>query len=115
MVIPTAGGELGILPGHMSLIAKVAEGEIRVSSEGKTQSFTVIGGFMEVLNDSVSVLADHAVRSEEIESQKAEESRTRAEALLKEKRSGREFAHIEKDLRKAVVELKISQKYRKKR
>ncbi len=115
IMIPTVQGEIGILPGHISLIAKVSEGEIKINAGDKSVFFTVIGGFLEVLNDKVSVLADHAVRSEEIESQKAEEARNRAETLLKEKHGKREFAYLEKDLRRSIVELKISQKYKKKR
>ena len=115
VMVPTVQGEIGILPGHISLIAKVSEGEIKVNSAGKSSFFTVIGGFLEVLDDKVCVLADHAVRSEEIETQKAEEARGRAEALLKEKHGKREFAYLEKDLRRSIVELKISQKYKKKR
>ena len=115
VVIPTLEGEIGVLPGHIPLIAEVSEGEITVNPGSKAVAFAVIGGFLEVLENKVSVLADYAVRSDEIESLKAEEARRRAETLLKEKHGRREFAYLERDLRKSLMELKISQKYRKKR
>ena len=115
VVIPTLEGEIGVLPGHIPLIAEVSEGEITVTPGSKAVAFAVIGGFLEVLENKVSVLADYAVRSDEIESLKAEEARRRAETLLKEKHGRREFAYLERDLRKSLMELKISQKYRKKR
>jgi len=113
IVIPTVEGEIGVLPGHIPLIAEISEGEIIVNPGAGALSFAVIGGFLEVLNDKVSVLADYAVRSEEIESLKAEEARKRAEALLKEKHGRREFAYLERDLKKSIMELKISSSRRK--
>lgn len=113
IVIPTVEGEIGVLPGHIPLIAEISEGEIIVNPGAGALSFAVIGGFLEVLNDKVSVLADYAVRSEEIESLKAEEARKRAEALLKEKHGRREFAYLERDLKKSIMELKISRSRRK--
>jgi len=115
VIIPTVEGEIGVLPGHIPLIAQIAEGEIRVMNEGNPVNFAVAGGFLEVLENKVTILANFAIRSEEIESQKAEEARQRAEALLKEKHGKREFAYLERDLKKYLTELKISHKYKKKR
>ena len=108
-------GEIGVLPGHIPLIAKVSEGEVRVKADGKTISFAVFGGLIEVLNDKVSILADYAARAEGIQSVKAEEARARAANMLKEKHSKREFSYLEKDLKRAMFELKMSQKFKKKR
>jgi F-type H+-transporting ATPase subunit epsilon len=115
VIIPTVQGEIGVLPGHVALIAKLSEGEIRASSGGKAASFAVIGGFVEIRENKVSVIADYAIRSEFIESQKAEEARKRAVESLKEKTGARESANLEKDLKRAIMELKIAQKYKKKR
>ena len=115
VVIPTVQGEIGVLPGHIPLIAKVSEGEVRVKADGKTISFAVFGGLIEVLNDKVSILADYAARAEGIQSVKAEEARARAANMLKEKHSKREFSYLEKDLKRAMFELKMSQKFKKKR
>lgn len=114
IVIPTVQGEIGVLPGHIALIAKVSEGEITVKRGDKDLSFAVFGGFIEVLNDKVSILADYAARSGAIESGKAEEARERAAKMLQEKHSKREFSYLEKDMKKAIFELKMSQKFKRK-
>jgi F-type H+-transporting ATPase subunit epsilon len=115
VIIPTVQGEIGVLSGHIPLIAQVSEGELKVKAGEKNLSFAVFGGFIEVLNDKVVILADYAQRADDIQAQKAEEAKLKAAAMLKEKHSKREFAFLEKDLKRAMFELKMSDKFKKKR
>ena len=58
--IPGKNGYMGILPGHAALLSELAEGTLSVTLKGQTQSFQVTGGFVEVRNNHVRVLADKA-------------------------------------------------------
>ncbi|MDE3084055.1 MAG: ATP synthase F1 subunit epsilon, partial [Verrucomicrobiota bacterium] len=85
VVIPTVEGEIGILPGHISLLTQVDYGELRVTKGNATQLLVVGGGFAQVLADKVSVLAESAVREEKIDEHAVEAAIKRAEEALKGK------------------------------
>ena len=80
--IPARGGYLGILPGHTPLIAEMGVGELSYHVGGRVFSCTAIGGFVEVLGDRVIVLADSAERAEEIDVERAQSARDRAQKRL---------------------------------
>ena len=79
---PGKGGCLGILPGHAPLLSELEIGELTYKKSGQTHSLTVGGGFVEVLPDRVIVLTPIAERQEEVDRQRAEEARQRAEDRL---------------------------------
>lgn len=113
IIVPTTQGEITILPRHLNLLTKVKAGEITVIKEKKTQVLAVTGGFIEVVNNKVTLLADYAVRSEDIDASKALEAQKRAEHLMqqtKEKANQKDFAIAESELRKAILELKVVNK-----
>lgn len=110
IVLPTAHGEITILPGHTPLFSKLGGGEVVVRQETGESSITISGGFLEILENKVNVLADYAIRSEQIEAQKATEAQRKAAEAMREKKDKRDFARAEKDLQKAVVELKVADK-----
>ena len=80
--IPGLDGELGILPGHTPLISQLKTGVLSYVQEGKTFQLHVSGGFLEVRDDHVSVLAEIAERPEEIDAAQARQSRERLEKQL---------------------------------
>src|SRR5512146_1574955 len=84
VVLPGEGGEMGILPNHAPLLSVLRFRVIRVRSCSESQYFTVAGGVVEVQPDQVTVLADAAENVNEIDLQRAEDARKRAEELLKE-------------------------------
>lgn len=112
-VIPTTEGEIGILPHHIGLLTQIAAGEIIIKKGNKAQSIAITGGFLEVSKDHISILADYAIRSEDIEVAKAEEAQRRAERLMKEKTTEKDFKIAEAELLKSLLQLKIAGKYRK--
>jgi len=65
VVIPTVQGEIGILPGHIPLLAQVESGELRVTKGRPYHTLAVGTGFVQVEGDLVSVLAEHAIREEQ--------------------------------------------------
>jgi F-type H+-transporting ATPase subunit epsilon len=80
--LPTVSGQLGILPNHSPLLTKLEYGIIRVRHDGNELIFTVAGGIVEVQPDQVTILADAAERLEEIDEQRAEAAKSRAQELL---------------------------------
>lgn len=118
LTINTPNGQIGILPHHVHLVTKVIPGEMIVKTKGKQQYFAITGGFLEVNNDQVTILADYAVHSEEIEVEKVLEAKKRAEEVLKktkEKVSEKDFAIAQADLRRAVLELHVANRRRRQR
>lgn len=113
-IVPTTTGEITILPNHINLVTEVAPGELIIKKNNKTYSMVITEGFLEVTKNHVSLLANYAVRAESISIAKAEEAKKRAERLIKEKTSDIDFRIAEGELRKALLELKIGLKHRKK-
>ena len=82
VTVPGFGGELGILPGHTPLISQLQTGVLTYVQEGKSYPLHVSGGFVEVRDDHVSVLADVAELPEEIDAARAKLSRDKLEKQL---------------------------------
>src|SRR5919106_5363158 len=82
VTVPGLGGELGILPGHTPLISQLQTGVLSYTQGGATKRLLVSGGFVEVSDDRVAVLADLAERPEEIDAARARLEREQAEKAL---------------------------------
>ncbi|MCM3567218.1 F0F1 ATP synthase subunit epsilon [Neobacillus mesonae] len=96
-------GELGILPGHVPLVAPLEIGTVRLKKDGKTEFVAVSGGFLEVRSSEVTVLAQSAEKSEEIDVERALKAKERAEQRLNEQKSEHvDFKRAELALRRAV-------------
>lgn len=104
VLAPGTEGELGILPNHAPLLTTLKPGEIRVEKDGNQFYMAVSGGFMEVLGNKVTVLADTAERLEEIDSERAEEALNRAEDFLNNTSSSSAI-----DLQRALLSMRRSQ------
>jgi F-type H+-transporting ATPase subunit epsilon len=93
-VLATGGeGELGILPQHAPLLTTLAPGPLRIDHDGQSEEIFVGGGFMEVLPERVTVLADVAERAEDISEDRAEQARRQIQERLSE---ARELSHEER-------------------
>jgi F-type H+-transporting ATPase subunit epsilon len=82
VTVPGLGGELGILPGHTPLISQLQTGVLTYVQDGKSSPLHVSGGFMEVRDDHVSVLAEVAERPDEIDAARARLSRDQLEKQI---------------------------------
>lgn len=112
VVAPGAEGQLGILPRHAPLFSLLAAGELRIKHNGGEEALTVFGGFLEVVNNQVLVLADSAERISEIDIARAEAARQRAETALREARSGGlNLAQAEAELRRARIRLAVANRH----
>lgn len=113
VIAPAADGQVGILPHHAPLLTTLRPGELRVRRGGVEQELIVTGGFMEVLNDKVTILADAAERVEEIDLARAEEARKRAAEALANRQAGVDTAGAELAMRRAVVRLSVARRRRR--
>lgn len=128
ITVPTPLGEVTVLPQHIPLIISLTAGEIKLKvNEGEGIYspdyiyIAVAGGFMEVKPHSqVNIIADSAMRVDEIDEKKALEAKEKAEALLKQYRDGKmhlsdqEFAGLSGQLAKALAELKVVKRKKRK-
>jgi F-type H+-transporting ATPase subunit epsilon len=109
VTVPGFGGELGILPGHTPLISQLQTGVLTYVQEGKSFPLHVSGGFVEVRDDHVSVLAEVAERPEEIDAARAKASRDRLEKqLVTWSGTEEDFEVARAKLERSVVRLQIA-------
>ena len=113
VVAPGTAGELGILPSHAPFITSLAPGELRLRKGNEETSMVITGGFLEVRDDKVVILAEAAERAEEIDLARAEEARRRAEQRIAARDSTVDLARVEADLRRSLVRLKVAERRRK--
>ena len=106
-------GELGIYPRHTPLVTRLKPGEVRVLVDGEEQAFYVSGGMIEVQPSIVTVLADTAVRADDLDEAKAIAARDEAEAALKDQDSKIDIADAQASLQEAMAQLRTIQKVRK--
>jgi F-type H+-transporting ATPase subunit epsilon len=107
VIAPAIDGEVGILPHHAPLITVLQIGELRLKKGSDEQSIIIAGGFLEVLNDKVTILADVAERLEEIDVAAAEQARARAEETLRNREQLGDSAGAEAALRLATLRLRV--------
>jgi F-type H+-transporting ATPase subunit epsilon len=102
VTVPGRGGEMGILPGHAPLISELRTGVLSYNEDGTTFQLHVSGGFVEVNDDRVSVLAEIAERPEEIDAARARLAREHTEKQLSS------WGGTEEDFEKARAKLERS-------
>lgn len=105
-------GELGILPGHIPLVAPLQIGAVRLKKQGKTEFVAVSGGFLEVRPDQVTILAQSAEQADSIDIERAIRAKKRAEQRLQEqKRENVDFNRAELALKRAMNRIDVSEKH----
>lgn len=96
VALPGQEGELGILPGHVPLITRIRPGAVRIQTEdGKEENVFVAGGILEVQPDRVTVLADTAIRSKDLDEAKAKQALEEAKLNRANAQSSMEIAKLE--------------------
>ena len=106
---PGSEGRLGILPRHAAILALLAPGELRVELNGEEEPIFVSGGFIEVFENNVTVLADTAEHAEEIDQARAEAARRRAQERLADAQTNQERAELQSALERAISRLRIAE------
>lgn len=108
-------GDLGIAPGHAPLLTELKPGPVRVIKQnGEEEVFFVTGGFMEVQPNLINVLADTALRGEDLDVQAAEEARNQAQSELENRGDDFEYSVAATKLAEATAMLRTISELRKK-
>ena len=117
MVVATGTiGELGILPGHTPLLTGVKPGPLRLILEGgEEEVFFASGGFIEVQPTAITILADTALRADDLDEAAAAEAQQKAETELADQRADIDFARVAADLQEQAAMLRTIQKIRDKK
>lgn len=113
VVAPSINGQITILPRHAPLLCALMPGELRLVRPGEEDLLLAVGGgFLEVRDDKVVILADSAERADEIDIERARRAREQAERLLRQKISDVEFAKAEAALRRSMARLRVAERLR---
>jgi len=108
-------GELGITPGHAPLLTTLKPGPVKVTKHGGDEEFYYVsGGMLEVQPHVVTVLADTAVRANDVDEAAALEAQKAAEDALKDQSAEIEYSKAAAELAEAVAQLRTLQAIRKK-
>ena len=110
VVAPGSEGEFAVLPQHAAFITQLAPGELRIVRSGDSEIMAITGGFFEIRNDRVVVLADAAERAEEIDVARAEAARRRAEEAMRERVELAELVQAQAALSRALARLRVAER-----
>lgn len=117
VALPGEAGELGIYPKHTPLITRIKPGAVRIKVPGQAEDefVFVAGGILEVQPDTVTVLADTAIRGKDLDEAKATEAKKLAEEALVNKEGKIDYAKAQAELATAIAQLAAIQRLRQKR
>lgn len=109
--VRAVSGELGILPGHIPLVAPLTIGAVRIKKDTNVDLVAVHGGFIEVRPDKVTILAEAAELPTDIDVARAQASKERAERRLNDaKQDEIDFNRAQLSLQRAVIRIDVAQK-----
>jgi F-type H+-transporting ATPase subunit epsilon len=115
LIVPGIEGELGVLPLHAPLLTMIQPGVLRVVKGGEETTMAITGGFIEVRENQVTILADAAERGEEIDVARVEAARRRAEERLASREATVDIVKAEMALKRALVRLRAAEQMRRRR
>ncbi|MCH8825421.1 MAG: F0F1 ATP synthase subunit epsilon [Chloroflexi bacterium] len=113
LVAPGIDGELGILPRHAPLLTVLKPGEIRVTRDGDVSYLAVSGGFLEVMSNTVTILADTAEQAEEINAERAEAALARAQERIESSASDMDLQMAMASMRRSQARLAVATRRRR--
>ena len=115
VVAPGGDGQLGILPRHAPLMTTLTMGALHIKHDGTEDTLYIGGGFMEVLDNRVVILADEAERATDIDEAQAEQARQRAQNALTAAASDVDRAALEGQIQRALGRIHVSEIHRTRR
>lgn len=115
IIVPGVEGELGVLPLHTPLLTMMQPGLMRIIKGNEEIEMAITGGFIEVRENRVTVLADTAERAEEIDEARAQEARQRAQQRLEERTTEIDLSQAQVALARSLARLKAAERRRRRR
>jgi F-type H+-transporting ATPase subunit epsilon len=110
VMAPGELGEFGVLPGHIPFLCKLKVGELRYRVGATSRHIAIMGGYAEVLNNQVTILAAAAEAETEIDVIRARAARERAERRIAEARDKLEFTRAQAALQRAMARLRVAER-----
>lgn len=112
--LPTSDGEITVLPGHVPLITSVVSGEIIARTADHVAPMAVVGGFAQISQEGITILADFAEHAHELSEDVIVQAQTRAAELLAQKStsSAEDFEHFEAELERSLARSRVGSKWR---
>ena len=109
VALPGVEGELGVLPGHVPFITQIKPGFVRVTlpESDEVRRIFVAGGILEVQPNSVTVLADTAIRGQDLDEARAMEAKRKAEEHISSSHGDVDYAQASAELAKAIAQLRV--------
>jgi len=116
VALPGENGELGVLPRHTPLITRIKAGAVRIerADNGEEEFVFVAGGILEIQPDTVTVLADTAIRGHDLDEAKAVEARKLAEEAMRNASSDIDLAKAQGEFATMAAQIAALRKFRKK-
>ncbi len=115
IIVPGVEGELGVLPLHTPLLTMMQPGLMRIIKGNEEIEMAITGGFIEVRENRVTVLADTAERAEEIDEARAQEARQRAQRRLEERTTEIDLSQAQAALARSLARLRAAERRRRRR
>ena len=113
-IIPTEMGYITVLNNHAALLAKLSPGEVEFRYQNQSKFVAVSGGFVEVLDNKITLFADSAERSEEIDEERSTEALDRAKEALNSAKTSEDLNKARLSILKSQTRIKIARKRRSK-
>lgn len=110
--VSTEQGEIGILPHHANLMAKLTPGELIIKKNGKVESMAIGDGFLQITDNTLTVMTDLATYAADIDEKAVEDAKKRAEAALTQTLSDEEYAETLANLEKSLAQLRIKRRHK---
>ena len=117
VTLPTTEGEITILPGHIALVSALKAGDLVAKRNDESIPFAIAGGFIEVKNNEVAVLADYAEHVSNLSDAVVAKAKTRAAESQKMKDNGEvvDFEHFASELERSLTNARVADKWRNKK
>lgn len=110
--VSTEQGQIGILPNHANLMAKLEPGELVIKNNGKIEILAIGDGFLQMSDNNLSIMTDLATAAQDIDERAVEEAKKRAEVALEQKLSDEEYAETMAILEKSLAQLRIKRRHK---
>jgi F-type H+-transporting ATPase subunit epsilon len=110
--VQTTQGEIGILPHHADLIAKIIPGELKIKKGNKIDYFATGEGFLQITKNTLTIMTDLAESAASIDERAVEQAKKRAEEALEQKLGDEEYAETLAILEKSLAQLKVKRRHR---
>lgn len=112
IIVRTTEGDMGVLPGHAPLVAELSIGEMKIQKEGNPDYYFIAGGFLEISKTKVMILADKAIKADEIDIEEAKREKEIYEAKLSKLKEDRDIAMTQRALQESLSKIEIGERLR---